>query len=265
MGNLRQMEAEEKTADRTARERAQRQAFLTLMREKVRRDEFTFKTRYEEFVWSVKDEQSFYGVIGQEPCNPRGMFLDMKDRLDESVHRLKKGFLSILRQNPEDFPVGITLEDFQAKLFKNQRFLAILEDGIFNSDAWVAGYLHSKLGKRQDKAIGRFIRFLQNANIGKKATLEELRADMRRDSFAGYFESLPEIELQTILEDFKSRMEDKPEPKRWTPKEAPGRQPEPRDTPPRRDMSSRDAGDLEQGEIKGVDVSLSRKKRVKYD
>lgn len=263
---MRSLETEEKEKERKAKERRQRQAFLQLLRNKVANDELTCKTRYESFVWSVKDEESFYGIIGQEPCSPRGMFLDIRDRLAEGVARLKKLFAAILKQSPDRFRVGLHFEEFREALFSVPEFTNSLREGTYNSDDWIANYLFKKLTKRQHKATGKFVRFLYESDIRARTILEDLEERMRASSDATYFESISMNEKKRLFEEFKTKMHDEQLLKDFVlSKGAHGHHH--RETPKKEELRRRDAdewrnGDVEEGEIKGVDLELVRRKRV---
>lgn len=266
MTDLRNLELEEKEKERKAKERRQRQAFLQLLNHKVSTDELTSKTRYEEFIRNIKDEESFYGIIGQEPCSPRGMFLDIRDRLMEGVIRLKRLFTAILKQNPERFRVGLHYEEFRDTLLSIPEFQSALKEGTYNSNEWIANYLFKKLIKRQVKAIGKFVRFMYDSDIRARTIIEDLEEGMRAHKDVSYFESISTNEKRRVFEEFKSKMHDEELLKDYVIGKT-GHGHHHKSTPKREELRRRDAddwrhGDIEEGEIKGVDLELVRRKRV---
>ena len=288
MLNLREMEEQERVLDKKLKDRNQRAAFIRFLETEVRQDRLTKKTLYSEHVQEMKNEESFYNVIGQEPCNPRDLFLDCKQKLAENQTIIKKMFLEILKSNLEAFPLEISVSNFTDALFSFPKMRSFYENNLCNSYEFIGAYLHKKLMKRQTKALSRLVKMYYNLQITYKTHFEDISRDLREHKFASYFESISEIEKRRIFNEFKSYLSDEnkllqfveskihskdkkdkrgrgpPSPVYLERKEKMERE-EKSEAKGRKRSYDKKSDDTEQGEIKDLDFDPTNLKKIKRD
>lgn len=273
--NLRELEQKEKGTDKAVLEKQHRQAFVKLLENEIRSDHFTPKTLYSEYVKRLKDEEAFYNLIGQEPCNPRDLFLDYKEKLCEGKLKIKKLFIETLKSNIEDFPVKMNFEAFKKKLWESIKFIDFYESNICNSVDLIAKYLYKKLVKRQAKAISRLVRVFYNLDVNEKTKFADIKSDLEKHKFASHFESVSTEERIALLNSYKACVHDEEllldfiESKIEMQKESKSKKTVPtlEEKPEKlkRRLSPDSSSDrTEQGEIKDYDLEKTAPKKIKH-
>ena len=91
------------------------------------------------------NEESYFNLIGQEPCNPRDIFLDYKEMLEENKRKMKKMFLEILRLNLDSFHIDLTFEEFTDLLFSFEEFKEFCKKEVVNSPQETARYFFNQV------------------------------------------------------------------------------------------------------------------------
>jgi len=156
----------------------------------------------------LKDTESFYNLIGQEPSNPRDIFFDYIDELESIHQQVKSDFKSIFKNNLHLFKLGVRYDEFEQQLRKFDQIAKVPERQLSNSFEYYSDYLYRKLVKRQNKAISKLIKFFYLANVGSSINLRDLTQEMNRHEHSSYFNSIEESDKQALLEQYKANLSD---------------------------------------------------------
>lgn len=174
----------------------------------IKNDKVTFQTKWTDYVLRLKDTESFYNLIGQEPSNPRDIFFDYLEEL-ENIHRqVKSDFKSIFKNNLHLFKLGIKYNEFVGQLKKFDQVAKLPERQLSNSFNYYADYLYRKLVKRQNKAVGKLIKFFYKSNVDTNTKLTDLASSINNHEHSSYLNSIDESDKQSLLEQYQANLKD---------------------------------------------------------
>jgi pre-mRNA-processing factor 40 len=97
MKNLEKLDYEEKKRIRRYHERKNRELFRELLAESFRQGMFTIKTKWNQYVATVKDEARYLNLVGQFGSTPQELFDDFILAEKENFKRQKGTLKQIIK------------------------------------------------------------------------------------------------------------------------------------------------------------------------
>ena len=143
------LEAEEKK-EKKEKEKYQgylnREKFRELLQISVEEKKLNIDTKWNEFVYEIKDREEYLNMLGQEGSTPLELFQDKKDELKKDYKKVKKIFKEIINKNKIEIKYQTSFEEFD-KLISQYR-----EWKIISTDMKKLLYEHIKK-KLEEKEI----------------------------------------------------------------------------------------------------------------
>jgi hypothetical protein len=210
MKNYHQVEQEENKKEKNKRARHLREDYRKVLEKLIQTDQFTFRSKYQELFPKLKDEESFYGTLGEEVSSPREVFLFYKYFLIDNQKKIKEYFKNLLKGNLQKFPVGIEYEKFKEILEKEKFFNDLDTQADSNSLDFYSKYLFKKMEKRHEKSVLKFMKFLyyqsniRDSSKNQKQFLKSLKKALKTHEDKSYFESISEEEKLKWIQEFQS-------------------------------------------------------------
>lgn len=209
ISNLREAEDKQKIKEREKVERRHKLRFRDFLESEMKVDAVTCKTLWSTYVKKIQDEESLYNLIGQEVSNPRDIFLDYKVQLAAMQKKSKETFRKLFKERLDLYPVGIDLEEFKEQLKTHQFFKGLEHERVSNSLNYYAKYLHKKLVKRHQKAVGKLVKFFYKEKVTPATSLEKLEPEMKDHKDAKYLGSLCDEDKEKYLGIYKGYLDNK--------------------------------------------------------
>ena len=143
------LEAEEKK-EKKEKEKYQgylnREKFRELLQICVEEKKLNIDTKWNEFVYEIKDREEYLNMLGQEGSTPLELFQDKKNELKKDYKKVKKIFKEIINKNKIEIKYQTSFEEFD-KLISQYR-----EWKIISTDMKKLLYEHIKK-KLEEKEI----------------------------------------------------------------------------------------------------------------
>ncbi len=182
----------EKKKKKGLQERANREAFRALLREKVDNDDLTFKTKWRNFLKRNKDSPKVLNMFRQAGSTAREIFHDFRATLVDKNKQVKDDFKKLLHKQISDFSVNMELARFKKILLRQPEFQDF-DKKETNSFDYYAEYLFTKYKKRVNKAKKKFTRVVvkEVPDLSKDSLFEDVLAKVNlKEAYAAYFSCL---------------------------------------------------------------------------
>ena len=125
------LEAEEKK-EKKEKEKYQgylnREKFRELLQISVEEKKLNIDTKWNEFVYEIKDREEYLNMLGQEGSTPLELFQDKKNELKKDYKKVKKIFKEIITKNKIEIKYQTSFEEFDKLLSQYREWKIITTD-----------------------------------------------------------------------------------------------------------------------------------------
>ena len=209
MLDLRDLEEKDKNKEKKQKERIFRQNFVKFLESEIKEDQITAKTSFSEYFTKLINQECYYNLLGQELCTPRDLFFDFREKLTENQKNLKRIFIGILKKNLDDFCLEVKQTEFHDKLFTFVEFKEFVKRELVNSTTKISSYLMEKLVKKQKKAVRKLLKYFYENDVSENVGFGDVLTKLKEFENGICVSSLPENDIKRFFEMFQNPQNDK--------------------------------------------------------
>ncbi|EAR84054.2 FF domain protein (macronuclear) [Tetrahymena thermophila SB210] len=176
--DLQKSENDERRKNKRRNERINREKFRELLKQKIAYGEINHKTKWKNFVQTIKDAPEFLNMLDQPGSAPHELFEDQQDLLIDNHKAMKAEIKQHIKQSGMKVVADITFQEFIEKM-KLLSVFDTLEDYLknfyYHYFIQKAKLKEKETQKKHKKAQRKYLKFLK--------TLQELNKDSQYKDF----------------------------------------------------------------------------------
>ncbi|KAL4477091.1 hypothetical protein ABPG72_015404 [Tetrahymena utriculariae] len=176
--DLQKSENDERRKNKRRNERINREKFRELLKQKIAYGEINHKTKWKNFVQTIKDAPEFLNMLDQPGSAPHELFEDQQDLLIDNHKAMKAEIKQHIKQSGMKVVADITYREFIEKMKLLSVFDTLeeyLKNFYYHYFIQKAKLKEKETQKKHKKAQRKYLKFLK--------TLQELNKDSQYKDF----------------------------------------------------------------------------------
>ncbi|KAL4430456.1 hypothetical protein ABPG74_013306 [Tetrahymena malaccensis] len=176
--DLQKSENDERRKNKRRNERINREKFRELLKQKIAQGEINHKTKWKNFVQTIRDAPEFLNMLDQPGSAPHELFEDQQDLLIDNHKAMKAEIKQHIKQSGMKVVADITYREFIEKMKLLSVFDTLeeyLKNFYYHYFIQKAKLKEKETQKKHKKAQRKYLKFLK--------TLQELNKDSQYKDF----------------------------------------------------------------------------------